>query len=93
MPLNQQSKIRLCLPRQAPSLKASSSNNSTVFVLSLGEKLPSRRGMCADLEGTVWNSTVHVKATGKFCCQLPWKQLLALVYIPVCTQLIRLCSN
>lgn len=92
MPLNQQSRIRFCLPCQACSLKALGSNNTTIFVLSLDEKLPSRRGMCADL-GTVWNSTVHVKDTRKFCCQLPWKQLLALVYIPVCSPLIRLCSN
>lgn len=50
MPLNQQSRIRLCLPCQACSLKALGSNNTTIFVLSLDEKLPSQRGMCADLE-------------------------------------------
>lgn len=48
--LNQPSRLRFCLPCQACSLKARGSNNRTIFVLSLGEKLPSRRGMCADLE-------------------------------------------
>lgn len=48
MPLNQQSRLRFYLPCQACSLKARVSNNRTI--LSLGEKLPSQRGMCADLE-------------------------------------------
>lgn len=44
-------------------------------------------------EGAVWNSAVHVRAARKFCCQFPWKQLLAPMSLPVCILVIRWCSR